>query len=114
LNGSDTTGDIIGGVTGVGVAALAASPIIDAAVAHLGSLTKIIQVAKQLGLASFGMKEAHDLYKMVSGKQQIGKGAENNSTFKTERLEQIGHALLLHVKVDQYCSVFQITNDYTF
>jgi hypothetical protein len=67
LNGSDTTGDIIGGVTGAGVAALAASPIIDAAIAHLGNLTKIVQVAKQLGWASFGMKEAHDLYKMVSG-----------------------------------------------
>ncbi len=55
----DTTGDIIEGVTGAGVAALATSPIIDAAVAHLGSLSKIVQVAEQLGWASFGMKEAH-------------------------------------------------------
>jgi hypothetical protein len=67
LNGSDTTGDIIGGTTIAGAAALAASPAIDLAIAHLGSLTKIAQAAKQLGWASFGLKEAHDLYKMVSG-----------------------------------------------
>lgn len=67
LNGSDTTGDVIGGLTLAGSAALAASPIVDAAVAHLGGLTKIVQAAKNLGWASFGLKEAHDLYKMVSG-----------------------------------------------
>lgn len=67
LNAPDSLGDTIGGLTVAGGAALAASPIVDAAVAHLGSLTKIVQVAKNLGWTAFSLKEAHDLYKMVSG-----------------------------------------------
>jgi len=32
-----------------------------AAVAHLGGLTKIVQAAKNLGWAGFGLEQAHDL-----------------------------------------------------
>jgi len=56
-----------GGVLGAGPLASAADAVVPAAIAHLGSLTKIVQAAKTLGWASFGLKEAHDLYKMVSG-----------------------------------------------
>lgn len=67
LNAPDSLGDTIGGLTIAGGAALAASPIVDTAIAHLGSLTTIVKAAKNLGWATFGLKEAHDLYKMVSG-----------------------------------------------
>jgi hypothetical protein len=42
-------------------------PAVSAAIAHLGGLTKIVQAAKALGWTTFGLKEAHDLYKMASG-----------------------------------------------
>lgn len=52
---------------GSALAAPLASPVVDAAITHLGSLTKIVQAAKNLGWTTFGIKEAHDLYKMVAG-----------------------------------------------
>lgn len=56
-----------GGVLGAGPLGAAADTIVPAVIAHLGSLTKIVQAAKNLGWATFGIKEAHDLYKMVAG-----------------------------------------------
>jgi hypothetical protein len=66
LNGSDTTGDIIGGATIAGAAALAADPVVTAVVSHLGGLNTIVKAAKALGWTSFGLKEAHDLYNMFN------------------------------------------------
>ena len=45
----------------------AASPFVDAAISHLNSLDKIVKAAKTLGYGTFGLKEAHDLYKTVAG-----------------------------------------------
>jgi len=42
-------------------------PIVQAAVSHLANLNKIVKAAQIMGWTGFGMKEAHDLYKMVSG-----------------------------------------------
>jgi hypothetical protein len=53
-------------VTGAGLAATTL-PVISAAIEHLGGLTKIVQAAHAFGWTAFGLKEAHDLYKMVSG-----------------------------------------------
>jgi hypothetical protein len=39
----------------------------DAAISHLDQLTKVVKAAKALGWTSFGLKEAHDIYKMISG-----------------------------------------------
>jgi hypothetical protein len=49
-----------------GGAALAASPIVDAAISHLGNLTSIVKAAKNIGWGTFTLKEAHDLYKWTS------------------------------------------------
>jgi hypothetical protein len=61
----------LGAAAGIGVvgpAALAApGALYDAAISHLGSLTKVVKAARDLGWTSFGLKEAHDLYKMVAG-----------------------------------------------
>lgn len=57
------TGAVAAGTMGASLA----SPVVDAAIAHLGGLTKIVQAAKNLGWTTFGIKEAHDLYKMVAG-----------------------------------------------
>ena len=52
----------------VGTAALAApGEVYDAAINHLDQLTKVVKAAKALGWTSFGLKEAHDIYKMVAG-----------------------------------------------
>jgi hypothetical protein len=45
----------------------AAPSIVDAAISHLGGLTQIVEAARKLGWTTFGLKEAHDLYKMVAG-----------------------------------------------
>ncbi len=50
---------------GVGTA-VATPAIVDAAISHLGNLTNIVRAAKSLGWTSFGLKEAHDIYKMVA------------------------------------------------
>jgi hypothetical protein len=51
-----------------GSAALAApSEIYDAAITHLDQLTKVVKAAKTLGWTGFGLKEAHDIFKMVVG-----------------------------------------------
>jgi hypothetical protein len=55
------------GATESGLLNNVGEPVVKAAVDHLASLTKIVQAAKNLGWASFGLKEAHDIYKMVSG-----------------------------------------------
>ena len=51
----------------VGAAPFVGPSIVSAAIEHLGSLTKIVQAAKNIGWTSFSLKEAHDLYKMVAG-----------------------------------------------
>jgi hypothetical protein len=64
-----------GAATGAGVAALPASsavgdavaPVVGTVIEHLNSLDKIVKAAKALGYGTFTLKEAHDLYKMVSG-----------------------------------------------
>jgi hypothetical protein len=78
------TAETLGGAAGIGVAgpALLAVPgelagafhtplggtsLVNAAIEHLGGLTKIVQAAKAMGWTAFGIKEAHDLFKMVSG-----------------------------------------------
>jgi len=55
------------GATESGLLDNVGEPVVKAAVDHLANLTKIVQAAKNLGWASFGLKEAHDIYKMVSG-----------------------------------------------
>jgi hypothetical protein len=51
-----------------GVTALAApGEMYGAAIEHLDQLTKVVKAAKALGWTSFGLKEAHDIYKMVAG-----------------------------------------------
>lgn len=57
--------EAVGGAAGIAADGLGA--VVPAAIAHLGDLTKIVKAAKDLGWASFGLKEAHDLYKMVNG-----------------------------------------------
>lgn len=59
-----------GEATAAGVTGIAAPIVVDTAIAHLGSLTKIVQAAKALGWTTFGLKEAHDLYKMVTGPEK--------------------------------------------
>jgi hypothetical protein len=44
-----------------------AAVAVDAAIAHLGGLTKIARAARDLGWGGMGLKEAHDIYKMVAG-----------------------------------------------
>jgi hypothetical protein len=67
LNAPDSAGEAIAGLTAAGVAGIAASPIVDAAISHLGGLTAIVEAARKLGWTTFGIKEAHDVYKMVTG-----------------------------------------------
>lgn len=57
------TGGLAAGTMGAAIL----EPAVSAAIAHLGGLTKIVQAAKALGWTTFGLKEAHDLYKMASG-----------------------------------------------
>lgn len=63
---TDAAVPVVAGAATAG-AVLTAPEIIGAAIEHLGSLDKIVQAAKGLGYGAFGLKEAHDLYKMVAG-----------------------------------------------
>ena len=59
---------LIGAGTAVGALIDASgNPIVRAAAEHLINLDKIVKIAKALSWTGFGMKEAHDLYKLVSG-----------------------------------------------
>jgi hypothetical protein len=65
------SGKRAGAVTAGGAEVLSplvpAAGVIPAVIEHLGGLTKIVQAAKTLGWTGMSLKEAHDLYKMVSG-----------------------------------------------
>ncbi len=54
---------------GAGGAAALAAPgeVYDAAINHLDQLTKVVKAARAMGWTGFGLKEAHDIYKLVAG-----------------------------------------------
>jgi hypothetical protein len=56
-----------GGVLGASAVGAAVPALYDAAIGHLDQLTKVVRAARALGWTSFGLKEAHDVYKMVAG-----------------------------------------------
>lgn len=65
--------ETLAGITGASVAGplIAASPemvpLAAKAVEYLSHLDNIVKVAKTLGYTSFGLEQAHDIYKWVSG-----------------------------------------------
>jgi hypothetical protein len=63
LNGGDATGDAIAGLTGLGVAGMAADPVLPAVMAHLDKLKTLADYAGKIGFGTLGMKELHSLYR---------------------------------------------------
>lgn len=54
LNGPDSTGEAIAGITGAGISLSAASPVVEALAEHLPNLSKAYQVLKTLGEVGAG------------------------------------------------------------
>jgi hypothetical protein len=60
------TGALAAGAMGSAIV----EPAISNVIAHIGGLDKIVKAAKTLGYASFGLKEAHDLYKALTSESK--------------------------------------------